>query len=75
VRNYLDKLTDALVVRQLKPWHENLGKRQVKSPKIFIRDSGLLHALLNLPTKRDIEGIPSSVHPGKVSSSINWCNN
>lgn len=58
VRNYLDTLTDALVVRQLKPWHENLGKRQVKSPKIFIRDSGLLHALLNLPTKRDIEGHP-----------------
>ncbi|HEY3654566.1 MAG TPA: ATP-binding protein [Steroidobacteraceae bacterium] len=58
VRNYLDKLTDALVVRQLTPWHENLGKRQVKSPKIFIRDSGLLHALLNLPTKRDIEGHP-----------------
>ena len=58
VRSYLDKLTDALVVRQLKPWHENLGKRQVKSPKIFIRDSGLLHALLNLPTKRDIEGHP-----------------
>lgn len=58
VRNYLDKLTDALVLRQLKAWHENLGKRQVKSPKIFIRDSGLLHALLNLPTKRDIEGHP-----------------
>jgi uncharacterized protein len=58
VRNYLDKLTDALVVRQLKPWHENLGKRQVKSPKIFIRDSGLLHTLLNLPTRRDIEGHP-----------------
>jgi len=58
VRNYLDKLTDALVVRQLKPWHENLDKRQVKSPKILIRDSGLLHALLNLLTKRDIEGHP-----------------
>ena len=58
VRTYLDKLTDALVVRQLKPWHENLGNRQVKSPKIFIRDSGLLHALLNLPTKRDVEGHP-----------------
>jgi predicted AAA+ superfamily ATPase len=58
VRNYLDKLTDALVVRQVKPWHENLGKRQVKAPKIFIRDSGLLHTLLNLPTKRDIEGHP-----------------
>ncbi len=58
VRSYLDKLTDALVVRQLKPWHENLGKRQVKAPKIYVRDSGLLHALLNLPTQRDIEGHP-----------------
>jgi predicted AAA+ superfamily ATPase len=58
VRNYLDKLTDALVVRQLQPWHENISKRQVKSPKVYIRDSGLLHALLNLATKRDIEGHP-----------------
>jgi uncharacterized protein len=58
VRSYLDKLTDALVVRQLKPWHENLGKRQVKAPRIYVRDSGLLHALLNLPTQRDIEGHP-----------------
>ena len=58
VRSYLDKLTDALVVRQLKPWHENLSKRQVKAPKIFIRDSGLLHALLNLATQRDLEGHP-----------------
>jgi uncharacterized protein len=58
VRSYLDKLTDALVVRQLKPWHENLSKRQVKSPKIFIRDTGLLHALLNLATQRDLEGHP-----------------
>jgi len=58
VRGYLDKLTDALVVRQLRPWHENVGKRQVKSPKLYIRDSGLLHALLNLATQRDIEGHP-----------------
>ena len=58
VRGYLDRLTDALVVRQLKPWHENVGKRQVKSPKIYIRDSGLLHALLNLVNQRDIEGHP-----------------
>lgn len=58
VRGYLDKLTDALVVRQLKPWHENIGKRQVKAPKIYIRDSGMLHALLNLGTQRDIEGHP-----------------
>ncbi len=58
VRSYLDKLTDALVARQLKPWHENIGKRQVRSPKIYVRDSGLLHALLNLVTQRDIEGHP-----------------
>lgn len=58
VRGYLDALSDALVVRQLRPWHENLGKRQVKAPKIYVRDSGLLHALLNLPARRDIEGHP-----------------
>ncbi len=58
VRGYLDKLTDALVLRQLSPWHENVGKRQVKSPKIYVRDSGLLHALLNLPSRRDIEAHP-----------------
>ena len=58
VRGYLDKLTDTLVVRQLKPWHENLGKRQVKAPKIYIRDTGLLHSLLNLVTLNDMEGHP-----------------
>ena len=50
-RRYIDILTDAYVVRQLQPWYENLKKRQVRSPKIFIRDSGMLHALLNLPGK------------------------
>jgi uncharacterized protein len=58
VRGYLDKLTDALVVRQIKPWFENLGKRQVKAPRIYVRDSGLLHALLNLESRRDVEGHP-----------------
>lgn len=58
VRGYLDKLTDTLVVRQLRPWHENIGKRQVRAPKVYVRDSGLLHALLNLPTMRDVEGHP-----------------
>jgi predicted AAA+ superfamily ATPase len=48
-RRYIDILTDAYVVRQLHPWYENLRKRQVKSPKIFVRDSGILHSLLNLP--------------------------
>lgn len=47
-RRYLDLLTDALVVRQLQPWHANLAKRQVKSPKIYVRDSGLLHQLLGI---------------------------
>jgi hypothetical protein len=58
VRRYLDKLTAALVVRQLQPWYENLSKRQVKSPKIYICDSGLVHALLNLPAKEDVEKHP-----------------
>jgi hypothetical protein len=58
VRGYLDKLTAALVVRQLTPWHENIAKRQVRAPKVYVRDSGLLHALLNLPTLTDVEGHP-----------------
>jgi predicted AAA+ superfamily ATPase len=45
IRRYLDTLTQTLMVRQLQPWHENLGKRQVKAPKIYFRDTGLLHAL------------------------------
>ena len=46
------------MVRQLQPWHENITKRQVKAPRVYIKDSGLLHALLNLPTQRDMEGHP-----------------
>lgn len=58
VRNYLDILSSALVMRQLKPWHANISKRQVKSPKIYIRDSGLLHALLQIQTKTDLDRHP-----------------
>ena len=58
VRNYLDVLSAALVVRQLQPWHENISKRQVKSPKVYLSDTGILHALLNLRTLRDVEGHP-----------------
>ncbi len=58
VRRYLDVLTGALVLRQLPPWHENVGKRQVKSPKVYVSDSGLLHALLGLDTRDDLEGHP-----------------
>lgn len=49
VKRYLDILSGTYLVRQIQPWHENLKKRQVRSPKIYIRDSGILHALLSLP--------------------------
>lgn len=62
VRSYLDLLTSALVVQQLKPWHENVSKRQVKSPKIYIADSGLLHGLLDLASRVDIERHPILGH-------------
>ncbi|MGC9452777.1 MAG: ATP-binding protein [Oceanipulchritudo sp.] len=58
VRNYLDQLTSALVVRQLQPWHANISKRQVKTPKVYIADSGIFHALLNLPEAADVESHP-----------------
>lgn len=58
VRRYLDLLTSTFVVRQLQPWHENLRKRQVKSPKVYIGDSGILHALLDLPDRAAVESHP-----------------
>lgn len=54
VRRYLDLLTGVFLVRQLPPWHENLGKRQVKAPKVYVRDSGLLHALLGIRTDTEL---------------------
>ncbi len=48
VRRYLDHLTQTFMIRQLQPWHENLAKRQVKAPKIYFRDTGLLHAMLGV---------------------------
>ena len=63
VRRYLDLLTGVFMVRQLPPWFENLGKRQVKAPKVYIRDSGLLHTLLDIGTARDL-----ALHP-KVGAS------
>ena len=48
MRRYLDWLSQAYLVRQLQPWFANLGKRQVKAPKIYLRDSGLLHELLGI---------------------------
>jgi hypothetical protein len=58
VKGYLDDLTSTYVIRQLQPWFENLAKRQVKSPKIYLRDSGLLHHLLSLGTSRELAGHP-----------------
>ncbi len=58
VRRYLDLMTGVFMIRQLPPWFENLGKRQVKSPKVYIRDSGLLHALLGIGSRRDLENHP-----------------
>jgi len=58
VRRYLDLLTGVFVVRQLTPWFENIGKRQVKAPKVYVRDTGLLHALLGVRTALDLEQHP-----------------
>ncbi len=60
IRRYLDTLTQTLMVRQLPPWHENLGKRQVKAPKIYFRDTGLLHALMGIKTLPDLLAHPYS---------------
>lgn len=54
VRHYLDLLTSVFMVRQLAPWHENLAKRQVKAPKVYIRDSGLLHVLLGIRSESEL---------------------
>lgn len=58
VRGYLDILTGAFMVRQLQPWYENIGKRQVKAPKIYLRDAGLLHTLLSIPNRDVLLGHP-----------------
>jgi predicted AAA+ superfamily ATPase len=58
VRHYLDLLSAALVVRLLTPWHANVGKRQVKSPKVYIGDSGILHSLLGINDARDLDRHP-----------------
>lgn len=58
VASYLDLMVDLLLVRRLEPWHNNAGKRLVKSPRVYVRDSGLLHSLLGLTTLEDILGHP-----------------
>jgi len=63
VRRYLDLLAGVFMLRQLPPWFENLSKRQVRAPKVYVRDSGLLHALLGVGSRRELE-----LHP-KVGAS------
>lgn len=62
-RRYLDLLQDLFMVRTLQPWHANLGKRQVKSPKIYLRDSGVLHSLLGIRSEQEL-----AVHPRSGAS-------
>jgi predicted AAA+ superfamily ATPase len=58
VGSYLDLLLDLLLVRRLPPWHANLGKRLVKAHKVYVRDSGLVHALLNIADKETLLSHP-----------------
>ncbi len=60
VRRYLDWLTQLYVIRQLQPWHENLGKRQVKAPKLYFHDTGLLHEMLGITSAADLHLHPRS---------------
>jgi predicted AAA+ superfamily ATPase len=62
-RRYIDLLQDLFMVRQLQPWYANLGKRQVKSPKIYLRDTGLLHYLLGIRTEQEL-----ALHPRNGAS-------
>ncbi len=63
VKRYLDILDGAFMIRALRPWHANLRKRQVKAPKVYLRDAGILHALLNLPDLGSLRA-----HPGVGAS-------
>jgi predicted AAA+ superfamily ATPase len=58
IRSYLDTLTETYMIRQLQPWYENIRKRQVKAPKVYLRDSGLLHSLLLLHNSDELSGHP-----------------
>ncbi|MDG3042478.1 ATP-binding protein [Roseicyclus marinus] len=58
VASYLDLLVDLMLVRRLEPWHANIGKRLIKSPRIYVRDTGILHALLGLQTLDEVLAHP-----------------
>jgi uncharacterized protein len=62
VARYLDLMVDLLLVRRVSPWHGNIGKRLVKAPKVYIRDSGLAHVLLDIGSKEQLLGHPVAGH-------------
>jgi predicted AAA+ superfamily ATPase len=75
VRHYADLLVSTFMVRRLTPWHENVGKREVRAPKLYLSDSGLLHTLLGLRTRDDLFGHPkrgASWEGFALSESIRW---
>jgi predicted AAA+ superfamily ATPase len=75
VASYLDLLVDLLLVRRLQPWHRNAGKRLVKSPKVYVRDSGLVHSLLGITTLDGLLGHPIAgmTWEGMVIESLIAC--
>ncbi len=76
-RKYLDLLSGAYVLRQLQPWFENLGKRVVKSPKVYVRDTGLLHSLLGIPDWPALQGHPklgASWEGFVIEQILSWAN-
>jgi predicted AAA+ superfamily ATPase len=70
-RRYLDLLSGLFLIRQLQPWHENLKKRQVKAPKVYVRDSGVLHSLLGIETERSLLSHPK-VGASWEGAAIEW---
>jgi predicted AAA+ superfamily ATPase len=60
VRGYLDTLCSTFMAKRLEPWHENVAKRQVKSPKVYLADSGILHTLLGLRSRQNLLGHPKA---------------
>ena len=68
IKRHIDILTGGFMIRQLQPWFENLGKRQVKSAKLYVRDTGLLHALLDLGSEASLDS-----HPKRGASWEGFC--
>jgi predicted AAA+ superfamily ATPase len=58
IRHYVDLLSETFMIRILRPWHENISKRQVKAPKVYVRDSGIFHTLLDLDSRNKLERHP-----------------